>query len=105
MYDCRVKACWVTVYLSTARIFSIDEPSTFNSRWYSHKLKAAGLWYEVAEDIESGYWVWCYGQFGAGEWPDIKIYKYRLEDFLLTGERVIGYNGLRALSCVNDDAY
>lgn len=53
--------------------------------------------------IESGLIAWCYGPFPAGGWPDIKIFKDRLEGLLTNGERIIADKGYRATSVVNED--
>lgn len=87
------KTCKVTVDGTDCRIF---EPKPFNSKWYSHKFKKAGLRYEVAVCIKTGDIVWINGPFPCGQWPDLKIFRRALKYLLGDGEMVeadLGYRG------------
>jgi hypothetical protein len=89
----RNKACKVTV---DGTDFRINEPSPFNRKWFSHKFNGPGVRYEIAVCIQTGDIVWIYGPFACGRWPDMKIFKSKLINKLLPGEKVeadMGYNG------------
>ena len=80
--------------------FKINEPWPFttevNKKWYSHKFKHAGVRYEVAISILTGYIVWIHGPFPCGLMPDIRIFRMKLVDMLSAGEKVVadaGYKG------------
>jgi hypothetical protein len=66
----------------------IVEPSPFDSKWFSHKFRGAGLRYEVGVCIQTGNIVWVNGPFPAGTWSDLKIFKAKLANHLLPGEMV-----------------
>lgn len=96
------KTCKVTV---DGTDFRIQEPKPFNSKWYSHKFKAAGLRYEVAVCIKTGDIVWIYGPFPCGRYPDIVIYRRRLKFMLNDREKVeadAGYRGEANVRTPND---
>ena len=92
----RVRTCYVTV---DGTDFRIAEPMPFSKKWYSHKFKRAGLRYEVAVCIQTGDIVWINGPFAAGLWPDVKIFKSKLQDMLAPGEMVETDNGYPNLHC------
>lgn len=75
--------------------FRIREPTPFSKSWFSHKFKTAGLRYEVAVSISTGFIVWYNGPFACGENPDIKIFRHSLKSKLLPGEQVEADNGYR----------
>jgi hypothetical protein len=75
--------CLVTV---DGTDFAIFEPVPFSSKWYSHKLKRAGLRYEIAICIQMGESVWINGPFPSGSWSDLMIARYALVDALDDGE-------------------
>ena len=75
--------------------FQIQEPSPFESRWYSHKFKGPGLRYEVAVSILGGDIVHTNGPFPCGTWLDISIFRSMLMDKLLPGEFVEADKGYR----------
>jgi hypothetical protein len=76
--------------------FSIQEPSPFNKKWMTPKLKCAGLKYEVGISIFSGDIVWIYGPH-RGAKADITIFKKKLQQFLCKGEMVEADKGYRGL--------
>jgi len=51
----------------------VDEPHPFDPGYYSHKFGSAGLRYEVATSISTGWIVWINGPFPCGAWSDIRI--------------------------------
>jgi hypothetical protein len=53
--------------------FRIYEPSPFDPKWYSHKLKGPGIRYEVGVCIQTGSIVWVNGPYPCGAWPDLRI--------------------------------
>ncbi len=76
--------------------FRIYEPVPFWGGWRSFKFRAAGLRYEIAICIQTGWIVWVNGPFPAGRWVDITIFRYGLKKLLLPRERVeadLGYRG------------
>ena len=62
--------------------FKINEPTPFSSKWYSHKLKHAGLRYEVGVCLQTGWIVWTNGPYRPGQWPDLPISRDGLTDAL-----------------------
>lgn len=72
----------------------INEPYPFDTKWFSHKFKSAGLRYEIALTIHSGNISWVSGPFAAGE-PDINIYRKDLKNYLCRHESVIADKGYR----------
>jgi DDE superfamily endonuclease len=73
----------------------IREPSEFSGRWYSRKFKGAGLRYEVAICIQTGWVVWANGPYPCGAFPDLRIFRDRLQNELLPGEMVVADRGYR----------
>jgi hypothetical protein len=73
--------------------FKVNEPKPFNPAYYSHKFKHAGVRYEVAVCIQTGYIVWVNGPFPCGAWPDLRIARDALHDCLDDGEMYIADSG------------
>ena len=80
--------------------YRIQEPypwrSDINRKFYSHKFKGPGLRYEIGICIKTGHIVWYHGPFPCGAFPDLKIFRLKLKECLLPGEKVIadqGYKG------------
>jgi hypothetical protein len=89
----RGKTCKVTVDGTDC---PINDPKPFDKMWYSHKFKKAGLRYELAVCIQTGWIVWVNGPYPCGSWPDIKIFRHHLKAKLHVGEMVeadLGYRG------------
>jgi hypothetical protein len=87
------RTCKMTVDCTDCRI---QEPTPFSKQWYSHKFKSAGLRYEVAVCIQTGYICWMNGPFKCGSNPDISIFRRNLKGKLAPGEMVEcdgGYQG------------
>eukprot|EP00171_Calliarthron_tuberculosum_P005219 IDg5219t1 len=80
--------------------FSVFEPTVFDPSYYSHKIKRAGLRYEVGVSF-NGDIVWVNGPFPAGSNNDVSIFRLDLKHALLPGERIItdgGYGDERCAS-------
>lgn len=76
--------------------FPVREPHPFSGRWYSHKFRSAGVWYQVAVSIEAGEIAWINSPFPCGEWPDLRIFRSVLKKELADGKTVVvdaGYLG------------
>lgn len=69
--------------------FPILEPRPFNSGWFSHKFKGAGVRYEIGIQISTGRLVWAHGPFMAGRFSDLKIFRHGMKKRLEIGEQVI----------------
>lgn len=80
--------------------FRIMEPTEFDTKWWSHKFNGPGLRYEIGICIRTGNIVWAhggfpYGGFPCGAWPDLRIARDAIIEFLQPGEKIIadrGYN-------------
>ena len=76
--------------------YKINTPSPASTKWFSFKIRHAGLRYEVGLNIQTGDIVWTNGPFPAGEWTDIRIFLSDLAPKLGPGEKVeadLGYRG------------
>ncbi|KAI2493259.1 hypothetical protein MHU86_21296 [Fragilaria crotonensis] len=97
------KTCKVTV---DGVDFPIEEPTPFDSQWFSHKFRGPGLRYEMAICIQTGDIVWVNGPYKCGKWPDVKIFKSRLMHLLGDDEMVEadrGYRGHNVKARTPDD--
>ena len=92
MINSRGKTCLVSVDGTDC---PINDPKPFNSKWYSHKFKRAGVRYEVAVCIQTGDIVWVNGPYPCGRWPDISIFRDKLKWKLAAGEKVEADRGYR----------
>lgn len=92
------KDLFVTVDGTDCRIV---EPWPFSPDWYSHKFHGAGLRYEIAVSISTGYIVWATGPYPCGLFPDLKIFNSRLQKKLLANEVVLCDKGYRGRNCKN----
>ena len=77
----------------------IEEPSPFNTGWYSHKLNSAGLRYEIGLCISKGYICWVNGPYMAGNYTDLKIFQSVLKQKLPMNEKVCADNGYEDRKC------
>jgi DDE superfamily endonuclease len=75
--------------------FQIPEPTSFDSKWFSHKFGGPGLCYEIGVCIKTGKIVSFNGPFECGTWPDLKIFRSRLRGMRSVGEKVIADRGYR----------
>jgi hypothetical protein len=75
--------------------FPIREPSPFSPQWFSHKLNGPAARYEIGVSIQMGWIVWAYGPFPAGSFPDLKIARSRIVQFLGPREKVVADGGYR----------
>jgi len=73
--------------------FEIQEPGPFSSRWFSHKLNAAGLRYEIGLCIRTGEIVWANGGYPCGSWSDLKIAREHFVHFLEPNEKALADKG------------
>jgi len=73
--------------------FKINEPKPFNPDFFSEKFNHAGLRYEVAVCIQTGYIVWVNGPYPCGTWPDLRIAREALHGELLDGEMYVADGG------------
>ena len=79
----------------------INEPSPWDSKWYSHKFHGAGLRYEIGVCIVTGHIVWVGGGDPAGT-PDITIAREGILNLLDDDETLIadgGYKGEEKIWC------
>ena len=67
----------------------IREPSPFDAKWFSHKLKGSGLKYEVGVNIKNGKIVWVAGGVPCGEFSDLKLARSRIVHLLEHNERIV----------------
>ena len=73
----------------------IQEQRPFDPMWFSHKFKGPGLRYEVVVGLREEGILWVNGPFPCGSWPDLKIARDGLVNFLEAGEKVIADGGYR----------
>lgn len=77
------------------------EPFPFHRKWFSHKLKKAGVRYEVAVSIKTRNICWINGPFPSGSFLDLSIFRNDLKSNLLNSEKVIADKGYRGdPSCI-----
>jgi len=75
--------------------FKIAEPAPFSSAWCSHKLRAAGLRYEVGLNIRTGDMVWVNGGYPCGLYPDLKLARESYVFSVGVGERTLADKGYK----------
>ena len=80
--------------------FRIYEPTSFSSKWFSHKFKGPGLRYEVAVCIRNGHIVCTHGPFLCGSFPGPTIYRIAMKGSLAAGEIVVSDEGYKDPSCL-----
>jgi hypothetical protein len=73
--------------------FPIEEPESFDRKWYSHKFKGPGLRYEIGLNIYNANIVWAMGGFPCGLWPDLKLARECYLKAVLPGELTIADDG------------
>lgn len=59
--------------------------------------------YEIAESDHDGNIVWVYGPFPCGFWPDLRIFKFKIENELQNGMKVVVDRGRHHESCITSD--
>lgn len=67
--------------------FKILEPSPFSPVWFSHKFRSAGLRYELALNVRTGFMVWVNGGYPCGMYSDLRLAREAFVLFLNDGER------------------
>ena len=75
--------------------FKMNEPTPFNRKWCSHKIKHAGLRYEIGICIQTGWIVWVNGPYPAGQWPDLCISRDGLNQALMDDELFVADGGYK----------
>jgi hypothetical protein len=78
----------------------VNEPWSFDKKWYSQKFNGHGVKYEVGVCIKTGYIVWINGPVVASM-NDLKLFKSLLMNLLCEDEGVevdVGYNGADSLN-------
>lgn len=76
--------------------FRIQQPTQFDTKWYSHKFNGPAVRYELASCIQTGDIVWMNGPFCPGNYNDIQIFRDKLKDKLLrAGEKAEADKGYR----------
>ena len=73
----------------------LNEDGKFDKQRFSHKFKHAGLRYEIAISVKTGWIVHVNGPFKCGEWSDLKIARTLLHKRLCKGEYYFADNGYR----------
>jgi hypothetical protein len=75
--------------------YEVQEPHPFDRTYYSHKFRHAGLRYELATAIQTGWLVWTAGPYRCGCFPDRTIARLAggLHDHLDPTERYIADSG------------
>lgn len=81
--------------------FQITEPQPFDSKWFRHKFKSAGLRYETVVSTKHGFLVWCCGPYPCGSSPDVKIFNDRLKHKLQENEKLIADDGYKGNYFIN----
>ena len=77
----------------------IQEPHPHDPSFFSFKIKAAALRYEVDVAVHTGFIVWVSGPYPAGT-PDITIFRDGLEQALLPTEKVVADKGYQGEECI-----
>lgn len=75
--------------------FPILEPSPFNTGWYSHKFKGAGLRYEIGLNIRTGHIVWANGGYPCGIYSDLLLARESYIFSVGAGERTMADKGYK----------
>ena len=75
--------------------FPINEPTPFDRKWCSPKFKHAGLRYEIAICIQTGWIVWVNGPYPAGQWPDLCVSRDGLNQALDDDEMFVADGGYK----------
>jgi len=75
--------------------FKVEEPQVFDSDYFSHKFHSAGVRYEIATSISTGWIVWTNGPFPCGNYSDIRIARLigGIQSKMGRGERYIADGG------------
>ena len=66
----------------------IQDPSPFQTKWYSHKHNGLGLHCELAVSVSLGHIGWANGPYPCGSFSDVKIYRQDLKEMLDGPEKV-----------------
>ena len=69
--------------------FRIEEPRSFEIKWYSHQFKGPGLRDKIVLYIISKHIYWVSRGFPCWSYPDLKIFRSGLKNELLKNKRVL----------------
>ncbi len=69
--------------------FKIYDPSSFDPKWFSHKLKGPGLQHDVGISIVKGHIVWAHCPYPSDSFPDLIIFHIEMKAALRHGEKAI----------------
>lgn len=97
LFEDPVEVCYVSVDGTDC---PISEPSPWCSAWYSHKINAAAVRYDVGVGVQSGRLLWIHGPFPAGSHSDLTIFRCGLKNFMGSNECVIGDSGYLDSRCL-----
>lgn len=75
--------------------FAVMEPSAFDAGAWSHKLNRASLRYEIGLALGMSTIVWASGGLASGAYPDLKIARMNLQNFLPADEQAIADSGYK----------
>ena len=73
--------------------FMIYDVKPFDSSWYSHKFKGAGMRYEIGLSINTGDIVWFGGGYKAGHFNDLSMARSDFVSYLWKDKKVLGDKG------------
>lgn len=51
----------------------MDQPTSFSTKWYSHKFRGLGVRNEIGINIRTENMVWTHGGYQCDEYPDLKL--------------------------------
>ena len=85
--------------------FKRQEPHPYtkevNRKWFTPKFKSAGFRWEVGTSISRGDICWFHGPFPCGMMSDLRIFRLKLKQLLLPGEKVFADKGYKGdIKCV-----
>lgn len=70
-------------------MWELKNQNQFQRKWFSHKLKVAGLRHEMAVFLRSDCILWANVPFPCCSFPDMKIFSSKLHDMILIKEAII----------------
>lgn len=73
--------------------FRIFEPTPFSPSWFSFKHNGPGIRYEVSLSIRTGKITSINGPYPCGSYPDLKIFRNGIKNYLDESEMVIADKG------------
>lgn len=82
---------------------SIQDRTSFDSKWFSHKFHGAGLWYKISVRHETGNIVRVYSPFLFGAWPKLKVFQKNMVSFLNDNKLVVADCRYTHVLCVTSN--